>query len=259
MSRRRFMSKKRNLVQVIQEITASTTWVVPPGCTSVGVFLCGGGGGGGGPADINNYPNIPYFGSGGGGGYTKTYYNVSVYAGQSILITVGIGGIGGYTKSNGGDGGYSQFLNSTYRANGGYSGKYGIRKNGGDGGSGGGAGYRLDKDPDTYSKGGYNGDSGGIGTVNNGVYSTGGDGQGSNTTCPFNGKVYGCGGNGCGNGKNTDNVQSGAGKGAWSKGDVNAKPNTGGGGGGAYHSGEQNQSGTGGSGIVILRYYKYVD
>lgn len=91
------------------------TWIVPKGCREVDVFLVGGGGAG-------------HNGSGGGGGYTKTFKKdtsgwrdgdaISVALGQSIPITVGKGGIGGYSEVAP-NGGYSQFLNSSYRANGG--------------------------------------------------------------------------------------------------------------------------------------------
>ena len=100
------------------------TWTVPGGCTEVDVFLVGGGGAGGN-------------GSGGGGGYTKTYKKdtsgwrdgdvISVVPGQLIPIIVGKGGIGLYSGVAP-NGGYSQFLNSSYRANGGNG-----AGNGGDG------------------------------------------------------------------------------------------------------------------------------
>ena len=80
------------------------TWIVPKGCREVDVFLVGGGGAG-------------HNGSGGGGGYTKTFKKdtsgwrdgdaISVAPGQSIPITVGKGGIGGYSEVAP-NGGYSQ-------------------------------------------------------------------------------------------------------------------------------------------------------
>lgn len=79
------------------------------------VFLVGGGGGSGN-------------GSGAGSGYTKTYKRnnigikqgsqISVTPGQEINIIVGKGGAGlyyGYPEK----GGFSQFMNSSYRADGG--------------------------------------------------------------------------------------------------------------------------------------------
>ena len=114
------------------------TWIVPKGCREVDVFLVGGGGAG-------------HNGSGGGGGYTKTFKKdtsgwrdgdaISVAPGQSIPITVGKGGIGGYSEVAP-NGGYSQFLNSSYRAN---------------GGNGAGNGY-----PGGSNAGAYTGGNGGI-------------------------------------------------------------------------------------------------
>ena len=88
---------------------------MPAGCTEVDVFLVGGGGGSGN-------------GSGAGSGYTKTYKRnnigikqgsqISVTPGQEINIIVGKGGAGlyyGYPEK----GGFSQFMNSSYRAEGG--------------------------------------------------------------------------------------------------------------------------------------------
>lgn len=94
------------------------TWIVPPGCTEVDVFLVGGGASGSA--------------AGGGGGYTKTFKKavtgwrdgsaVSVTPRQSIPIVVGKGGaevFQGVSNVPGLPGTYSQFLNNTYRANGG--------------------------------------------------------------------------------------------------------------------------------------------
>ena len=106
-------------------------WTVPAGCTEVDVFLVGAGGGCG---FTNNWGAW----GGGGGGYTKTYrghgyvapltgtwegtYNegrdgnaIPVIPGQKIPIIVGAG-------VEGQNGGYSQFLNENYRADGGRTG-----------------------------------------------------------------------------------------------------------------------------------------
>lgn len=105
------------------------TWTVPEGVYSVDVFLVGAGGG-------SNWTGSGATG-GGGGGYTKTFRGggyvapssgtwvgsttegrdgnaVNVTPGESIQIIVG-GGVAG------GNGGYSQFKNSNYRADGGYA------------------------------------------------------------------------------------------------------------------------------------------
>lgn len=113
-------------------------WVVPDGCTSVDVFLVGGG------ASGDSY-------SGGGSGYTKTFKKdtsgwrdggaISVTPGQVINIVVGKGGIWAGVQASSQDGGYSQFLNSSYRAGGGLSAMTSHQHwaCGGNGGSGGGA------------------------------------------------------------------------------------------------------------------------
>lgn len=100
--RRRFFSKKKDLVLGYKRFFPSGdyTFIVPQGCHEIDLFMVGGGGGGG-----NGYS-----GSGGGGsGYTKTYkksnkssgsYNdwvkdgdsISVMPGQVISVHVGSGG-----------------------------------------------------------------------------------------------------------------------------------------------------------------------
>lgn len=146
MSRRRLMGEKR-LVYFEQRFTVSTRWVVPDGCKEVDVFLVGAGGGAGG--FTNNWGSH----GGGGGGYTKTYKGsgyvkpasgtwegsyyegrdgnaIPVSPGQYIQIIVGVG-------VENGNGGYSQFMNENYRAEGGkIAGTY---TKGGDGGSAGGS------------------------------------------------------------------------------------------------------------------------
>lgn len=123
------------------------TWTVPSGCTEVDVFLVGAGGG------AAHFINQWGMSGAGGGGYTKTYRGsgyikpssgtwmgtktegrdgdaIQVTAGQTIQIIVGAG------VANG-DGGYSQFMNSDYRADGGK--KATSYTYGGDGGSPGGS------------------------------------------------------------------------------------------------------------------------
>lgn len=208
------------------------TWTVPPGCTEVDVFLVGAGGGGFG------------YGGGGGGGYTKTYKKdqtgwrdggaISVTPGQSIPITVGKGGV----RNNGG---YSQFLSSSYRANGGTSqsgaGGYG----GGYGGSGGGADAPADSGGSRQG-----GSDGGNGSRNTAHGEGGNNGQG-HTTRDFGestGKRNaggGGGGRGTGTGGASDYVE-GSGTGTY--------PGGGYGGGGSYN-------GNGGDGTVLIRYWAY--
>ena len=141
--RRRFsFDKNRELEDFLIRFypAGNYTWVVPDGCFLVDVFLVGGGGSGSS--------------AGGGGGYTKTFKSdskgwkdgeaIAVKPGQSISITVGKGGAKVYQaeqNSPGKDGGYSQFMSSSYRANGG---KGANKHKGGDGGSAGSSSYTQD-------------------------------------------------------------------------------------------------------------------
>lgn len=143
--RRTIGSKKLVFFQKRFYPAGNYTWTVPAGCREVDVFLVGGGGG---AFDL----------AAGGGGYTKTFKKdidgyrdgdaIQVVPGQSITVIVGRGGASVMsTFSNeyagiGNPGGYSQFKNSSYRADGGEAGK--VQNNprifiGGNGGSKGGA------------------------------------------------------------------------------------------------------------------------
>lgn len=126
------------------------------------MFLVGGGCGG----------NRGYSDTGGAGGYTKTFKKdtsgwrdgdaIPVIPGQSISIRVGKGSSRSSNSTPPNDGGYSQFLNSNYRAYGGSMDGY---ENGpwrSDGGSGSGGGGSIGGNGG--SDGGSEGD-GGDGTV----------------------------------------------------------------------------------------------
>jgi hypothetical protein len=65
----------------------TTTWMAPPGVSSVEYLVVGGGGGGGGSWDTA--------GAGGGGGGMVLTGNLSVLGGEVLDITVGDGGAGG--------------------------------------------------------------------------------------------------------------------------------------------------------------------
>ena len=200
------------------------TWVVPRGCKEVDVFLVGGVGGGSGDA--------------GGGGYTKTFKSnnigwkdgnsIPVVSGQTIPITVGRGG-NGVVSGFAYDGGFSQFMSSSYRAN------------GGKGGSGGGPGN--------------GGSDGGDGDLGEWTGDTAGKGQG-HTTRDFGesfGKRNAGGGSGQG-GKYLPGISDyNEGKGMDGEGGSNAGK---GGGGGAYR-GPSSIGGDGGDGTVLIRYWAY--
>ncbi len=217
-----------------QSITTvgSSNWTVPAGVMFADVFLVGGGGGGG--------KNV---GGGGGGGYTATYSGVAITPGESVPVIVGAGGTAG--SGSGGNGGYSEFRNSSYRANGGIGGLQDVGI-GGAGGSGGGG--TFGPEGAVAGAGGTNGGNGGV---------NGGNGQGT-TTKAFGentGNAYGGGGGGGGwstVGGGGGATGGGAGGNAGQQG-ASGTANTGGGGGGSGSSTTSN-TGAGGSGIIMLRY-----
>jgi hypothetical protein len=118
---------------------SNCTWNVPAGVTSLGVLIVGGGGGAG----------FGSLGGGGGAGKVLTTINpISVNSGDTITLTIGDGGLGGYNKlpSTGGpwtfgnDGETTTLTinGSTYNAIGGGGGGGSVRSTGASGGSGGG-------------------------------------------------------------------------------------------------------------------------
>ena len=221
---------QKTLATTEVEFTSSQDWVVPTGVTLVDVFIVGGGSGGGAwSCGIN----------GGGGGYTKSYFGVSVTPNETISITIGTGGAG--NDCMGVSGGYSQFKDATYKADGADANTF-------SGGSGGGkqCGYG-----NTSGNGGSDGSAGYGG--NGCPLGGGGTGQGT-TTRKFAepaGDLYagGGGGGGFGAGAGAGGV-GGGGNGTGGIGD-NATPNSGGGGGGGGSGGS---GGNGADGIVIVRY-----
>jgi hypothetical protein len=226
-------------IEVIEEIKISGTWQVPTGCTSVDVFVVGGGGS---AAGIDA--------GAGGGGYTAISYNIQVIPGEILTANVGDGGIA-TSSGNGSRGGTTSLQRGAItliEAEGGYGGVASTASNGrhgGNGGSGGGAGCFL-----YDGVGGAGGSDGGDGGTSS-TASLGGIGQGTSTRCPFNNILY-AGGGGGSRWNNTALSPGGeGGGGSGGKIDTAAEsgvPNTGGG-GGAW-------SGNGGSGIIILHYFK---
>ena len=221
---------------LIATTVGTTTWVAPPGVTSVTYLVVGGGGGGG-----NAYDNS---GGGGGGAGMVLTGTIDVTPGSSYTVTVGDGGAGGagtYPGSYNGSAGSNSVFGSITALGGGLG--YGCRANqaatgaaqvgsstaptGGGGGPGGGGG-----------NGG--GGSNGAGVAHSST--TGGNG-GSGTSSSITGTSvsYGVGGKG---GNSGSNVVGTAGT-----------SNTGNGGGGAGATSSSGvNGGKGGSGIVVLVY-----
>lgn len=229
--RRLLLTKKRELVLYTKRFypAGNYTWLVPEGCTEVDVFLVGGGGSGLGYNSAG--------GSGGGGGYTKTFKSstdgwrdgeaISVTPGETINIIVGEGG-------SAGPGGYSQFMNTSYRASGGEYG--GHDANGGSGGS-----YKSD--------GGSDGGSPRYGGTGQG-HTTRDFGESSGKRNAGGGFVY-VYGNSYKPGESDYTEGTGGGVGNYAKG------GGGYGGGGSGHSMAPSQGTTGGDGTVLIRYYAY--
>jgi hypothetical protein len=264
----------------VQSFTSSGTFSVPSGITSVDVLVVAGGGGGGAQ-------NSQATGGGGAGGliYRPAF---PVTPGGTVSVTVGCGGAGVAPANTGNTGQDSVF--GTLTAKGGGGGRAATPANG-NGGSGGGASeycsaltagtatqptqpgdsgtYGFGNPGGPYSGQGYvagggggagavggagGGPSGGAGVGNGGVglaytiadgttpvfYAGGGASGAAATLTVLSGSGgQGGGGNG-GGGTPARAAQSG-------------QANTGGGGGGG-NSGSPANSGSGGKGIVIVRY-----
>jgi hypothetical protein len=203
----------------------------------------------------------------GGGGAGGLIYNTSYNATGNITVVIGTGGEGATTDGQTGTrGGNSSF--GSLEANGGGSGGHG--GDGGIGGSGGGAGYNTvnnggvatpagqgyaggDCDNCNQAAGGYPGGGGGGagGLGQNGSASVGGNG-GIGINYTINGSTVCYAGGGGASGATPGNATCGGSGGSTVNGaNPSAGTNGTGGGGGA---GGSTKSGTGGSGVVIIRF-----
>jgi hypothetical protein len=259
----------------------STTWTPPTGVISVEYLVVAGGGGGG--SDLGG-------GGGGGGVLVSSGYSVSS---SPYAVIVGAGGLGGQqvrmSTSLGNNGSNSVFGSLTAIGGGGggsYWGSnstYDVGKNGGSGGGNGAKDSVLGTTVSTGTSGqgnnggtaGYNpgypgGGGGGAGGVggNSGATTTGGaGGVGLSSSISGTATYYAGGGGGSNYNPTQSNTSGGAGglggggnggynfnSGGTSVGS-NGVANTGGGGGGGSWSGSTPSiGGTGGSGIVIIKY-----
>jgi hypothetical protein len=254
----------------IQSFTATgtTSWTAPAGVTSVEVLVVAGGGGGG-------------FDNGGGGGAGGVIYspNFAVTSGTSYIVTVGAGGNGSVgANSPGSNGGNSVFASLT--AIGGGGGGSDTAGTGANGGSGGGmGGYNETPSWPGGSPVQGQGHAGGSGRFSCGGGGAGGAGESGagdniNFVSWFHGQGgpglqfdtsgeptwYAGGGGGGGAGSNIGGQGGLGGGGNGSDGATyNAQAgtaNTGGGGGGGPGSTTPRTGANGGSGVVIIRYFK---
>ncbi|HFN5570655.1 TPA: phage tail protein [Escherichia coli] len=166
--------------------TSSGTYTPTPGTKRIRVTITGGGGGGGGCKAISN--NETFFGAGGGAG--GTIISIMTPTQNSYPVTIGAGGAGGVSATNGTSGGNSVFA-SLIAPGGSGGGKSGVTNtNGGNGG--------VPSTGDIRITGGHGGDgqSGNIGVSGEGGTSYWGGGGRAGAGGGVIGKAYGSGGGG---------------------------------------------------------------
>ncbi|EHU9041988.1 tail fiber protein [Escherichia coli] len=169
-----------------QVFTSSGTYTPTPGTKRIRVTITGGGGGGGGCKAISN--NETFFGAGGGAG--GTIISIMTPTQNSYPVTIGAGGAGGVSATNGTRGGNSVFA-SLIAPGGEGGGKVGVTNtNGGNGG--------VPSTGDIRITGGDGGDgqSGNIGVSGEGGTSHWGGGGRAGAGGGVIGKAYGSGGGG---------------------------------------------------------------
>ncbi len=166
--------------------TSSGTYTPTPGTKRIRVTITGGGGGGGGCKAISN--NETFFGAGGGAG--GTVITILTPTQNSYPVTIGAGGAGGVSATNGLKGGDSSF-GSVIAPGGEGGGKVGVTNtNGGNGG--------VPNIGDIRITGGDGGDgqSGNIGVSGEGGASYWGGGGRAGAGGGVRGRAFGSGGGG---------------------------------------------------------------
>jgi len=260
--------------------TTATSITIPAGVTSIDVLVVGGGGSGGGGN-----------GAGGGGGAGGVVYRTgyTVVGGNTYNLTVGAGGASVTASTLGNNGSNSTFDTLiAYGGGGGGCWNGQAAKSGGSGGGGGaGTAGTVTGAAPVFGQGNY----GGAGlSYSSGVYMGGGGGgaggPGGTYSSPYNGNggdgvvlsisgtptwyaggggagsengVPGLGGMGGGGRGGTPqsgtSTANGGAIGNWNGQAGTANTGSGGGAGGAYNTSPGLNSGAGGSGVVIVRYY----
>lgn len=215
---------------------ATSTWICPPGVTSVTVTAWGGGGGGGGVAADTNKA------SGGGAGGQFAIKVIAVTPGTSYTVTIGAAGTAGAsTGGNGGTGGDSWFdAVGTIIAKGGAGGQsY-------ENGFAGGAGSTTSGIGDTVNAGGNGGTGGNFNGSGGGGEGGGTNGTGGNGTNGLSGNP-GIGGSARNGGLGGNGVLNAAGQ-------AGTRPGGGGGGGSVGANTTNRAGGAGGAGRVVVSY-----
>ncbi|EPL8451254.1 phage tail protein, partial [Escherichia coli] len=166
--------------------TSSGTYTPTPGTKRIRVTITGGGGGGGGCKATSN--NETFFGAGGGAG--GTIISIMTPTQNSYPVTIGAGGAGGVSATNGTRGGNSVFA-SLIAPGGEGGGKVGVTNtNGGNGGVPSTGDIRI------TGGNGVDGQSGNIGVSGEGGTSHWGGGGRAGAGGGVSGKAYGSGGGG---------------------------------------------------------------
>ena len=249
---------------IVHTFTASGTFTPTQDLTNVEYVVVAGGGGSGnnagvGPGCGGGYRSSVSGESSGGGASAES--SLSLTNGINYTVTVGGGGAAGTDTSGGvpGSAGSNSVFNTITSTGGGYGGVFG--GSAGSGGSGGGAGGNGIGGGGTTNQGFYGGSStspafsrpaggGGAGAAGqNGNGQVGGNG-GAGISSSITGTAVGRAGGGAGTGFDTaPTATSGGGGGGIAAGGIRGSSGTAntGGGGGSFN-------GSGGSGIVIVRY-----
>ena len=166
--------------------TSSGTYTPTPGTKRIRVTITGGGGGGGGCQAISS--NETFFGAGGGAG--GTVITILTPTQNSYPVTIGAGGAGGVSATNGTSGGNSVFA-SLIAPGGAGGGKVGVTNtNGGNGGVPSTGDIRI------TGGNGSDGQSGNTGVSGEGGTSYWGGGGRAGAGGGVSGKAYGSGGGG---------------------------------------------------------------
>ena len=92
------MGLKRRFWQCDCNLVTHYSFTVPAGVRSINIH-CTGGGGGGSCFYNTNSDSIYTGGDGGGGGYTSYRNGISVSPGQTVICTIGAGGVGGINNT----------------------------------------------------------------------------------------------------------------------------------------------------------------
>ena len=250
----------------IVTFTASSTWTPPAGVTSAQVLVVGGGGGGGAGTG----------GGGGAGGFIyKSAFDVSSGTQTVIVGGGGAGGTGGPVIGHGSNGSNSTFGSLTAVGGGGGanngSSSFGGQAGGSGGGSSGGTasggiatsgqgnvGGNCSNWGSSYYAAGGGGGAGAAGANGSGgaTGANGGDGLSSSISGILQWYAAGGGGgefNTATGGAGGSSGSGGHGGGSGGSGTTSGAANTGSGGGGQGGNSSA-QAGSGGSGIVIVRY-----